>query len=361
MSSELERRLEGLLDEAPDPEPGAEEEALHRSLRALHPSSPPRRGIRTAVLVFAAAAVLLGIAAGSLAAAGALHVTFGSKARGHPTTSSSLVLPKGTNGVVAVLDRRLSVVIKGGFRLQVAATTAALSPHALYIAAGIGHSLVAMAPSGRRAWSHPVRGRVVAIAWAPNGLQIAYVVRNDNHLALHLIYGNGKNDRTIDRSVRPVRPSWRADSLAVAYVGEGGKAIAYDLAHERHRVAASLPSVAHVAFAPSGKTLAVASLGAARVGPKTVATGDIEALGWRQDGRLEVAQEMGLRPALVATFERNGRPLNGFRVPGRVVAITNGFVVTHTQNRIVAGWRDHGASTILRVGPATSVRDLQLG
>jgi len=361
MSSELERRLEGLFADAPEPDPGAGEKALHRALRAIHPVAPARRGLRTAVLVFAAAAVLLGIAAGSLAAAGALHVSFGSKSQSHRTTSGPLKLPKGTNGVAAVVDGRLSVVIKGGFRLQVEATTAALSPHALYVAAGIGHSLVAMAPSGRRAWSHAVRGRVVAITWAPDGLQIAYVVQSGHHLVLHLIYGNGKNDRTIDRSVRPVHPSWRADSLEVAYVGRGGKAIVYDLGHERHRVAASLSSVTQVAFAPSGRTLAVASLGAARVGHKTVATGDIEALGWRQDGRLEVALEMGVRPALVTTFERGGRPLRGFRVPGRVVAITNGYVVTHTQNRILAGWRDYGALTILRVSSATSVQDLQLG
>jgi hypothetical protein len=70
---------------------------------------------------------------------------------------------------------------------------------------------------------------------------------------------------------------------------------------------------------------------------------------------------MGVRPALVATFERNGRPLGGFRVPGRVVAITGGLVVTHTQNRIVAGWRDKSASTILRVSPATTVDGLEIG
>jgi hypothetical protein len=360
MSSELEPRLERLLLEAPEPEPGAGEEALHRALRALQPAQSARRGIRTAVLVFAAVAVLLGIAAGSLAAAGALHVSIGHKAKQRAVVTQ-LVLPRDTNGIAAIVDGRLSVAVKGGFRLQTAATAVALSPHALYVAAGIGHSLVAMAPSGRRAWSHPVRGRVVAISWAPNGLRIAYVVRAGRRLALHLIYGNGKNDRTIDRSVRLPHPSWRADSLAVAYVGEGGKGIVYDLAHERHRIASSLPSVAYVAFAPSGKTLAVASLKAASVANTTVATGDIEAVGWREDGRLEVALEMSLGPALVTTFERNGRPLNGFRVPGRVVAITNGYVVTHTQNRIVAGWRDHGASTVLRVGPGTSVHDLQLG
>src|SRR5690349_1879799 len=101
MSSELERRLEGLFAEAPEPDAGAGEEALHRALRAIHPAAPPRRGLRTAVLVFAGAAVLLGIAAGSLAAAGALHVSFGHEARTLPTTTQ-LVLPRGANGIAAI-------------------------------------------------------------------------------------------------------------------------------------------------------------------------------------------------------------------------------------------------------------------
>ena len=42
MSSELERRLEAMLAEAPEPDPGAGEEALHRALRAYIPW--PRRG-----------------------------------------------------------------------------------------------------------------------------------------------------------------------------------------------------------------------------------------------------------------------------------------------------------------------------
>jgi hypothetical protein len=361
MSSDLERQLEGLLAEAPEPDPGAGEEALHRALRALHPVAPPRRGLRTAVLVFAAAAVLLAIAAGSLATAGKLHVSFGTKAKHRPATRTPLTLPRGTNGIAALVDGRLSVVIKGGFRLQVVATAAAISPHALYVAAGIGHSLVAMAPDGRTAWSRPTRGRVVAIAWAPEGNRIAYVVRGGHGLALHVIYGNGRNDMTIDQSVRAVRPSLRADSLAFACVGAGGHAVVYDIGHERHGVVGSVSSVTHVAFAPSGKTLALATPGSASVGGKTVATGEIEALGWQQDGRLEVALEMGVRPALVATFERNGRPLGGFRVPGRVVAITGGLVVTHTQNRIVAGWRDKSASTILRVSLATTVDGVEIG
>jgi hypothetical protein len=361
MSSEVERRLEGLFAEAPEPEAGAGEEALHRALRAIHPVAPARRGLRTAVLVLAAAAVLLGIAAGSLAAAGALHVSFGHKAKPRPA-STQLVLPRGANGVAAIVGRRLSVVTTGGFRLQgLPVTSSALSPHALFVAAGIGRSLVALKPSGRQAWSHPAGGTVVAIAWAPFGNRIAYVVRVGHRFVLHLIWGDGTHHKTIDRAVRPVRPSWRADSLAFAYVGGGGKAIVYDVGHEQHRVVGSESSVTQLAFAPSGRSLALATRDSASVDGKTVATDEIEALGWQQDGRLEVALGMGVGPALVATFARSGRPLGSFRVPGRVVAITSGLVVTHTQNRIVAGWRSDTASTILRVNPGVPVDGLEIG
>jgi hypothetical protein len=363
MSSELERRLEAMLAAAPEPDPGAAEEALHRALQALRPVPAPRRGMRTAVLVSAAAVVLLVIAAGSLAGAGALHVSLGTKTKLPPATKH-LSLPPGANGIAAIVDGRLSVVIRGGFRLQgLTASAAALSPHALYIAVGIGRSLVAMAPTGRRAWSHPAGGKVVAIAWAPNGLRIAYIVRDGRRFVLHTIYGNGKpgTDRVIDRSVRAVTPSWRADSLALAYVGAGGHAVVYDLAHLSRNVLARPTAVTHVAFAPRGKTLALGTLGSAGVSGKTVATGDIEALGWRPDNQLEVALEMGVKPALVTTFKPNGGPLRGFRVPGRVIGISGGFVVTRRLDRLVAGWRQPNARTVLRVKPAASVRALDIG
>src|SRR6185437_12179527 len=130
MSSELEQRLEAMLAEAPEPEAGAGEEALHRALRALEPVAGPRRGVRTAVLAFAAAVVLLVIAAGSLGAAGALHVSFGAKTKAKPL-QTQLVLPRGADGIGAVVDGRLSVVTRGGFRLQgLNVSAATLSPHA---------------------------------------------------------------------------------------------------------------------------------------------------------------------------------------------------------------------------------------
>jgi hypothetical protein len=360
MSSELERRLESLLTEAPEPDPGAGEEALHRALRALQPVAPTHRGLRTAVLVFTAAAVLLAIAAGSLAAAGALHVSFGAKKKPARAATSQLSLPQGANGVAAIVDERLSVAIKGGFRLQVTGSAVALSPHALYVAAGIGHSLVALAPNGRRMWSHPAGGEVVAIAWAPDGYRIAYVVRHGHRFVLRAIDGNGTDDALIDRSVRPVRPSWRADNLAFAYVGGGGHAIVYDIGHEKHGISGTTAPVTRVSFAPSGKTLAVATPGSAVLGGKTVVSGNIEALGWR-DGRLEVAVEQGVTPPLVRVFQQNGRPAGSFHAPGRVVAVTGGFVVSQTPKRIVAEQQVAGAKTVLDVRPGTSVRDLQVG
>ena len=359
MSSDLERRLEGLLAEAPEPEAGAGEEALHRALHALRPVAAPRRGVRTAVLVFAAAVVLLAVAAGSLAAAGALHVTFGAKTKPR-LAPTQLQLPKGANGIAAIVDGRLSVVIKGGFRLQgLSATAVALSPHALYIAAGIGHSLVAMAPDGRRAWSHPAGGSVVAIAWAPDGLQIAYVARSGHRLALHVIYGNGRNDTTIDRSVRAVRPSWRADSLAFAYVGGGGRAIVYDLGHRSRRVFGSAAPVTRLAFAPAGRELAVATPGSAILGGRTVAGGDIEALGWLRS-RLVVASEMGVTPPLVRIFATDGSQVGSFRVPGRAVAVTGGYVVARDGRTLSVRSTGH-PTRVLTVPPAATLADVALG
>src|SRR5579862_3694457 len=127
MSSELERQLAAAFAEAPEPDPGAGEEALHRALRALQPAAPARRGLRTAVLAFAAIVVLLVIAAGSLAAAGALHISIGAKPKAPPTVSE-LALPQGAKGVAAIVDEKLSVVIHGGFRLQVPAAAAGISP-----------------------------------------------------------------------------------------------------------------------------------------------------------------------------------------------------------------------------------------
>jgi hypothetical protein len=358
MSSELERRLEGLLSVAPDPDPGAGEEALHRALRALQPAAPARRGLRTAVLAFAAALVLLAIAAGSLAAAGALHVSFGAKRTPRPATAQ-LSLPKGADGIEAIVDGRLSVVTRSGFRLQgLPASAAALSPHALYVAAGIGSSLVAMKPNRHQAWSHRARGKVVAIAWAPDGLRIAYIVRVGRRLALHVIWGNGMHDTLIDRTVRAVRPSWRADSLAFAYVGGGGRAIVYDLVHESRRLVAVGPAVTGIAFAPTGDALAVERAGGVSLveqsRTRSVPVGSVGTFGWLS-GKLAVALP-GLNSAAIRLFAPSGAARGSYRVRGIVVAVTPKLVLVRRGRKLVAG-----RTTLLTSPRGAVVRDLAIG
>ena len=362
MSSELERRLEGLFAEAPEPDPGAGEEALQRALHALRPAAPAHRGLRTAVVVFATALVLLAIAAGSLAAAGSLHVSFHAKPKKPhgPAAPRTLALPPGAAGVAAVVNGRLSVVTQSGFRLQgLPVTAAALSPQALYVAAGINRSLVAMAPNGRLAWSHAAGGRVAAIAWAPDGLQIAYVVHAGHRYVLHLIYGNGKNDTTLDRSVRAVQPSWRADSLAFAYVGAGGRAIVYDLGHRKRSVVGPTAPITRLAFAPTGDVLAAATPDSVLVGGKRFPKGRIEALGWLH-GRPAAALESPKQVAIVRTFPRSGRTVYSFVVPGRVVGLTGGRVVTRARDRLLVGWRDKTVTTLLGLRHPVSVDDVAI-
>ncbi len=356
MSSELERRLEAMFAEAPEPDPGAREKALHKALRGLRPAAAPHRGLRAAVLAFAAVFVLLVVAAGSLAAAGALHVSIGAKPKPRPTPA--LALPQGANGAAAIVDGRLSVVARSGFVSHVPATAAALSPHALYVAAGIGNSLVAMAPDGRRAWSHPAGGRVVVIAWAPDGFRIAYVVHAGHRFVLHVIYGNGIHDVTIDRSVRAVRPAWRADNLAFAYVGGGGRAVVYDLGHRSRQVVAVNPPVTAVSFAPSGDALALqGKTGVSLVAQSAfrhIAAADVEAFGWF-NGRLAVAVP-GTSSSVIRLFAPDGASRGSSRARGVVRAITPKAVIVQRKRNLVAGH-----TTLFTIPRGATIRWLEIG
>jgi hypothetical protein len=191
------------------------------------------------VLTFAAAAVIAVLGA----AAGALAVSLRSEQPAAPAVvHPRLAVPHGARGIAAVVGGKLWLTTRSGLRIEgLPVDSATLSPHALYVAAGLDRSLVAMAPNGTRAWSRQTRAPVVAIAWAPSGLRIAYVVRVGHGFQLRLIEGDGDHDRLADAAVRPVQPTWRGDSLAVGYVGAGGRPTLYDLAHGTHRVVRALP------------------------------------------------------------------------------------------------------------------------
>jgi hypothetical protein len=260
MPIDIEARLNRLLSR-PTSSGDAEERGLRRALGALPPAERQRHRVRTLPLALAATIAVMTVAAGALAAAGALHVSLGRTAKtSSHATASRLVLQPGMHGIAAVVDGRLWLTTKGGTRIEgLPVASAELSPHALYVGAGIGHTLVVMAPNGHRAWAHATRGDVAAISWSPNGLLIAYVVHVGGGFQLRMIEGDGDHDRAIDPSVRPVRPSWRADGLALAYVGAGGHAVVYDLAHRSRTVTRVAEAATAVSYALDGSALAIVS------------------------------------------------------------------------------------------------------
>jgi hypothetical protein len=343
MSTEIESQLEQLFSQLPTPDAEVGERSLAAALAVLPQRRfRPRRYVRPFAVLAAAALMLLALAAGSLAAAGALHVSFGQlthhaeRTQTVPTPSRQLKVPRGAHGIAAVIDGRLWLTTANGLHLSgLPVSSADLSPHALYVAAGIGESLVAMAPDGRRAWSHATAGPVTAIRWAPDGLRIAYVERTRQGSSLHVIEGNGRRDQVIDRAVRPVQPSWRADSLAVAYVSAGGKPVVYDLGH-RSRYVVTLPWPANatgLAFAPTGKALAIATrqnfvvTGAgARSNGFSFKSSTIADLGWLH-GQIALATSpdagRAQRPVIQLFQIRKGeaRPMGQLIPPGPITAL----------------------------------------
>jgi L-asparaginase II len=239
----------------------------------------------------------------------------------------------------------------------------AISPHALYVAVGIGHSLVAMAPSGRQAWSHPAGGSVAWISWAPFGNRIAYVVHRDGHFVLHVIWGNGTNDTVIDRSVRAVRPSWRSDSLAVAYVGA-----VYDLGHRSRTVVSTRASgdVRHVAFAPNGKLLALATrtdVALLRPGLNQIEDhGQIASIGWT--GRWLAVVHGGSRPVIQLSANPQ---LGELRPAGTIEAFAaqgHGLAVAMSSNagtRVLVAVSGDRLHNVLQLPAAAHVTGLELG
>lgn len=287
------------------PPPERTEQARGAALDAL--AEAPSRRLRPTWLAAAAAAAAAVLLAGvALASTDRLQVRVGKEVgeRAPVAESSSdprVELPAGVRGLALVHGGRLWLATTAGLGVQgLAVSTAELSPQALYLGVGLGRSLVAMAPDGRRAWSHETAGPVVAIAWAPNPIVIAYVVRHGARHELRVIEGDGDNDRLVDPSVAPVQPSWRADTGALAYADADGRLAIADYPSLARRATLATPhGLSAVAYAPSGDRIAVASGGAdaslalgtaeglrwSFVAPQTIFTD----LAWQRSGQLVVA------------------------------------------------------------------------
>jgi len=233
MPAELEQRLRATFGRLPKPGRDATARARAAALDALGPTRarPARGGLL--ILAFGVA-VLVGAGAAALAATGKLHVDLGAQDRSTPPFVSRLTVPAKTHGIAVVAGGRLWLATRSGLRIEgMPATTVELSPRALYAAVGVGSALAVFAPGLRRAWTHPTNGPVVAAAWSPDGLKIAYVVRANGANQLRLIEGDGDHDRLLDRGVAPLKPGWRADSLAIYYRPGHARSATFDLFRNR--------------------------------------------------------------------------------------------------------------------------------
>src|SRR5919201_4803339 len=208
MSAELEQQLRKAFARFRKPTRDASARARSAALAALGPTHRSSRG--GLVLVAFAVVCAIGAGAAALAATGNLRVTIGAKHARVPAVPTRLSVPPGSHGLAVVAGGKLWLATRRGLRIEAMPVSAAeLSPRTLYAVVGLGSSLVALAPGQRRAWVRRTGGRVVAAAWSPDGLKIAYVVARAGRHELRLIEGDGSPDRVLARRVAPVKPSWR--------------------------------------------------------------------------------------------------------------------------------------------------------
>jgi hypothetical protein len=309
MSTELERQLRAGFGRLPKPTREASARARAAALDTVGPGHRRARG----GLLLAAFAVAFGVGAGAaaLAATGNLHVRIGARAPNPKPVPTRLSVPPGSHGLAVVAGGKLWLATRGGLRIEGMPVSAAeLSPRALYAVVGIGSSLLTLAPGNRRPWVHETDGRVISVAWSPDGLKIAYIVARPSGDELHLIEGDGSPDRVIVRRVRPVRPSWRADSLAVAYVDLRGRAAVFDLGSGRRRIfdtrrcGGAARDVAYDRRAPALAVVSAHGIAIVRRWnrPASCATLDVSAspfaAGWVQAGQVVLAVNRGLGSSL---------------------------------------------------------------
>jgi hypothetical protein len=375
MSSELEQQLQRVLARV-EPDATATEQANAAALAAL--AGPGLRSRYRLALVAAAlvgALVVTGVTlAASRTAREVVGITDTPPRATHPARLPHGPLPPGSGGFAAYGNGRLWLASPS---LTISArpySAAELSPGALNVAVGSGHQLVVRRLSdGGIAWSHPTAGRVVAAAWAPIGTEIAYVVESGKSAQLHVIEGDGDHDRLVAGSVSAVTPSWRADSLALAYVSAAGRVYVDNFFSQQTRALSrqqGCPSgrATQVSFAPRG-TLLAASIGdgSLLVGDPnrrwTACSGVSGAFGPVPSPRLAWISGRTLVASVLDTVTRlevRGRHVSGVascRAPSGVTALT----VSPDRRQISLGlWRGDRLQLVVATMPVAGDRDLRI-
>ncbi len=333
MSSELELRLERLFAAMAPSSESTLEHARRTALEALGTNPPTRRWFGTYAVALAALAACLVAGGVTLAATHAVDIPLiqARPAATHSTLpAATSPLSAGTTAFVVKIDGRAwhahahGVTLAGG-RLS----ALALSPGALYALRAKGHQLRAVSSqTGRVAFTLRTVGTVTAAAWSPLPIRIAYIERVDHHFVMHDMWGTGSHDRQAHGLAAPVAPSWRWDSLAVAYVRANGRVAVLSPttgAVETLPRACAIGHAQAVAYSPTSDLLAIADDSHTAVLDTSV--GSVMCL-TRHTGTPSLAWIGGRKLALgaghsltISTIDGSGMAARTYNVDGSVTAV----------------------------------------
>jgi hypothetical protein len=334
MPSELERRLERALKVVPvEASSDAHDRARDAALAAAAAPAPGRRS-RWRVVLGAAVAMVLVTTGVTLAATGDRPFTDTATLTKPPQAArpQTGLLPRGARAFSILAGGRAWVAIPHRVLLHGAARSAiAVSPGAVYLLEAHGRALRAVAlGSGRVVQTQRAGGPLSAAAWSPFPIRIAYVTDVRGHRQLHDEWGTLSHDYLVDRDVAAVAPSWRWDSLALAYVRADGRVAVHDTTSGRNTVIPPNCGLRHpttLAFAPASGLLAIADRTRVRIVDTTGGAPDVCAahspgapsVAWVRPRQLFVAAGTTLSRYLLL---QPGLGTDTTTVPARITGLT---------------------------------------
>jgi hypothetical protein len=334
MPSELERRLERALNDVPAEASSDAHDRAREAALAAAGSPAQSRGSLWRIAIAAAVAMVLVTTGVTLAATGERPFTDTATITRppQPARPHTGLLPRGAQAFSILAGGRAWVAIPGHPLLRGAPRSAiAVSPAAVYLLEAHGRRLRAVAAgSGRVVQTQRTAGLVSAAVWSPFPIRIAYLTEADGHRQLHDEWGTLSHDYLVDRDVAAVVPSWRWDSLAIAYVRADGRVAIHNTTGGRNTVISPNCGLRHptaLAFAPTSGLLAIADRTRLRIVDTTGGAADLCAahspgapsIAWVRPRQLFVAAGTTLSRYLLL---QPGLGTDTTTVPARITGLT---------------------------------------
>ncbi len=334
MPSELERRLERALNDVPAEASSDAHDRAREAALAAAGSPAQSRGSLWRIAIAAAVAMVLVTTGVTLAATGERPFTDTATITRppQPARPHTGLLPRGAHAFSILAGGRAWVAIPGHTLLRGAPRSAiAVSPGAVYLLEAHGRTLRAVAAgSGRVVQTQRTAGLVSAAVWSPFPIRIAYLTEAGGHRQLHDEWGTLSHDYLVDRDVAAVAPSWRWDSLAIAYVRPDGRVAIHNTTSGRNTLISPSCGLRHptaLAFAPRSGLLAIADRTRLRIVDTTGGAADLCAahspgapsIAWVRSRQLFVAAGTTLSRYLLL---QPGLGTDTTTVPARITGLT---------------------------------------